>query len=174
VRVPLFLFAAVQAALLPGLADLAGRGNYAEFAQRLRRLLLLIGAVGVVATVGSAVAGTTLLRWFFGSNFHLGVGLLVQLAIANSVYMLGLVLGQALVALRHYTTVAVSWAAGVLTFVVVSSFGGSILQRAAHGFVAGTVLVVIVLAVRVTRAIQQREQVAPERIRLGGYPLFEE
>ncbi|MEK7411339.1 MAG: hypothetical protein AAB327_08170, partial [Actinomycetota bacterium] len=47
-RIPLFLFQAVQAALLPRLARLAAKGDLGEFRHGLRRLLVLIGAVGIL------------------------------------------------------------------------------------------------------------------------------
>src|SRR5436190_557071 len=119
VRVPLFLFSAVQAALLPGLANLAGRGEYREFKVRLTRLLLLIAGVGLIATIGSAIVGPELMRLLFGSKFRLSERLLVELAIANSVYMLAVVLGQALVALRQYRTTAIGWGSGVVAFIAV-------------------------------------------------------
>src|SRR4051794_21298565 len=174
VRVPLFLFSAVQAALLPGLANLAGRGQYDEFKLRLGRLLLLVAGVGAVATIGSAVVGPELLRLLFGAKFRLSEQLLVELAIANSVYMLGVVLSQALVALRQYRTVAMGWASGVVAFVLVTAGPGSILHRATNGFVVGAVVSFAIFGLSVLRAVAQRQEIAPEPINLSAYPLFEE
>ena len=47
-RIPLFLFQAVQAALLPGLSRLAARGELVEFRAGLARLAYLVIAVGVI------------------------------------------------------------------------------------------------------------------------------
>ncbi|NDH94486.1 MAG: hypothetical protein EBZ13_08150, partial [Planctomycetia bacterium] len=52
-RVPLFLFQAVQAALLPKLARLAAQRDMVEFRTGLRRLILLVVGVGVVGTIGA-------------------------------------------------------------------------------------------------------------------------
>jgi O-antigen/teichoic acid export membrane protein len=174
VRVPLFLFSAVQAALLPGLASLATRGAYKEFGTRLMRLLLLLGAVGVVGTVGAALVGPELLKLFFGPKFHLGTRILTELAFANSVYMMTVVLGQALIALRRYVAVAAGWASGVVAFFACLGLHGSILDRAAHGFVAGTVVATVVLALLVRRAMQAASSIDPAPLTYSAYGLFEE
>ena len=51
-RIPLFMFQAVQAALLPRLSRLAATGELDEFRAGLRRLLMVVLAVGVVGTLG--------------------------------------------------------------------------------------------------------------------------
>ena len=57
-RIPLFLFQAVQAALLPRLSRLAARGEIEEFRAGLRRLLLIVViAVGVVGIAGAFILG---------------------------------------------------------------------------------------------------------------------
>src|SRR5204863_4924870 len=67
-RVPLFLFQAVQAALLPKLARLAARGALDDFVRGFRKLLVLVLAVGVVAVVGAFVLGPFVVRVFFDSE----------------------------------------------------------------------------------------------------------
>ena len=52
-RVPLFLFQAVQAALLPKLARLAAVGLIAEFRRGFRRLLQAVIMVGALGTIGA-------------------------------------------------------------------------------------------------------------------------
>ena len=56
-RVPLFLFQAVQAALLPRLARLAAAGEMDEFRIGFRRLLRVVIAVGVIGVVGAFTLG---------------------------------------------------------------------------------------------------------------------
>ncbi len=56
-RIPLFLFQAVQAALLPRLSRLAARGEIEEFRAGLRRLIVVVIAVGVVGIAGSFLLG---------------------------------------------------------------------------------------------------------------------
>src|SRR5204863_4983480 len=51
-RIPLFLFQAVQAALLPKLSALATAGRLEEFKIGFRKLVLVIGGFGIIAIVG--------------------------------------------------------------------------------------------------------------------------
>ena len=51
-RIPILLFQAVQAALLPKLAALAGAGRHDEFRTGMRRLLMIVIGLGVIGTVG--------------------------------------------------------------------------------------------------------------------------
>src|SRR3954451_6555103 len=67
-RVPLFLFQAVQAALLPKLARLAARGALDDFVRGFRKLLMLVLVVSVVAVVGAFVLGPFVVRVFFDSE----------------------------------------------------------------------------------------------------------
>jgi O-antigen/teichoic acid export membrane protein len=67
-RVPLFLFQAVLASLLPKLSHLANVGRYDEFLHGLRRLVLAILGLGVVAVIGAAVLGPTVIEVVFGAD----------------------------------------------------------------------------------------------------------
>ena len=61
-RIPLFMFQAVQAALLPRLSRLAASGNFAEFRNGLRRLLVLVIGVGVIGSLGALAIGPFVLE----------------------------------------------------------------------------------------------------------------
>jgi O-antigen/teichoic acid export membrane protein len=55
-RLPLFLFQAVQAALLPKLTELATTGQELEFRRNFRRLMAVVAGVGVVGVLAVAQA----------------------------------------------------------------------------------------------------------------------
>lgn len=126
-RIPLFLFQAVQAALLPGLSRLAARGELVEFRAGLLRLAYLVVAVGLVGTAGAFILGP------FAAEVVYEVDLtgrtLAMLALASSFYMLALALGQAVIALKGHALVALGWGLGVVTFVVVTMFSSNELFR---------------------------------------------
>src|SRR5262249_54561746 len=50
-RIPLLMFQAVQAALLPKLAGLAGEGRHDDFRAGMRRLLMIVVGLGVAGTL---------------------------------------------------------------------------------------------------------------------------
>ena len=117
-RIPLFLFQAVQAALLPGLSRLAARGELVEFRAGLARLAYLVIAVGVIGTAGAFILGPFAAEVVY--EVDLSGRTLAMLALASSFYMLALALGQAVIALKGHALVALGWGVGVVTFVLVT------------------------------------------------------
>jgi O-antigen/teichoic acid export membrane protein len=117
-RIPLLAYQAVQAALLPKLARLAGAGEEAEFRKALRQIVMIVLAVAIAGVVGGFAIGHIAGRILFGSKFTLGnvdVGLL---AIGSGAFMLALTFAQALIALRSYAASALSWLAGVVGCII--------------------------------------------------------
>jgi O-antigen/teichoic acid export membrane protein len=154
-RVPLFMFQAVQAALLPKLAHLAGAGRHADFRAGLKRLLAVVVAIGVLATVTAFAIGPFVVTTMFGKGFELSHKDLGYLAGASAIYMLALALAQALIALANYSRVVLGWAAGLIVFVGVTALGHDLLPRVEHGFLAGSVAAALVMAVSVHTLLSQ-------------------
>jgi O-antigen/teichoic acid export membrane protein len=148
-RVPLFMFQAVQAALLPKLAHLAGAGRHEDFKTGLKRLLAVVVAIGSLATVTAFAIGPFVVTKLFGEGFELSHKDLGYLAGASAIYMLALALAQALIALANYSRVVLGWAAGLVAFVVFTALGHELLPRVEHGFLAGSVVAAVVMAVSV-------------------------
>lgn len=115
-RIPLFLFQAVQAALLPRLSRLAARGELEEFRAGFRRLAMLVIAVGVIGTAGAFTIGPWVLELVYDAE--LSGRTLAMLALSSAVYMLALATAQAVIALRGHALVAAGWAIGFAVFVV--------------------------------------------------------
>ena len=115
-RVPLFMFQAVQAALLPRLSGLAARNEIAEFRHGLVRLLQVVLVVAVVGTIGAYVIGPFVIEKFYDSE--LSGSTLAILALSSAIYMLALALAQAVIALRGHALVALGWAGAALTFLL--------------------------------------------------------
>lgn len=155
---PLFLFQAVQAALLPKLALLAGGHRWDDFHAALRKLLVAVGGLGVVATLVAWSIGPTVVRLTFGEGFVLGNRDLGLLALSSAVFMLAVALGQSLIALASPARMALGWAAGVAVFALVTAAGSDLYLRVELGLVAGTVTVAVLLAVLL--AVRLREQQA--------------
>ena len=115
-RIPLFLFQAVQAALLPRLSRLAARGELDEFRSGLRRLMFVVLAVGVVGTVGAFVVGPWAIEVVYDAE--LTGRTLAMLALSSACYMLALATAQAVIALQGHALVALGWGVGVVTFLL--------------------------------------------------------
>jgi len=114
-RLPLFLFQAVQAALLPKLTQLATTGQLDEFKAGFKKLVVLVAGVGVLGVLGSLILGPAVVDRAFDVN--LARSDLVLLAAGSASYMLGLAVAQALIALHGQKQVALAWFASIVAFV---------------------------------------------------------
>jgi O-antigen/teichoic acid export membrane protein len=117
-RIPLFLFQAVQAALLPRLARLAAQRKLSEFKRGLKQLLILVTSVGVFGTIGAFAIGPWALTLVYEGGIDRRT--MTLLAFASALYMLALALAQAVIALSGHARVAGGWSAGFVTFAVVA------------------------------------------------------
>lgn len=144
-RVPLFMFQAVQAALLPKLARLAAAGQLDEFRNGFRRLMTLVLAVGVVGVVGAGLLGPFVLRTLFADD--LDATHLALLALAASLYMVATALAQAIIALRGHAKVGIGWTIGLLAFLVALVPRYELLARIEIALVIGSAAAAAVFAV---------------------------
>ena len=144
-RVPLFLFQAVQASLLPKLALLVGAGRFSDFRAGLRRLLSAVAGLGVIAVVGAFLIGPLVVRILFGPDYDLGRRNLTMLAASAALYMVAITTSQAIIALHGHARVAIGWAVGVVVFVVVTALGNDLLLRVEMGLVVGSAASVLAL-----------------------------
>ncbi|MBO2448468.1 lipopolysaccharide biosynthesis protein [Actinomadura barringtoniae] len=128
-RVPLFLFQAVQAALLPGLARALAAGDRQGFHRELRHVLTATGAVAGAGVLGSAVLGPQVLGLAFGSEFSLGRLDIVVLAAATGLYMVAQVFQSGLVALKRHRDNAIGWSSSLAVFVLACLVPVSALHR---------------------------------------------
>ena len=126
-RIPLFLFQAVQAALLPRLARLAAQEDYDEFRSGFRRLMLLVTAIGIIGTVGALVLGGAIVDLVFGAD--LTGRTMAMLALSSAIYMGAIATSQAVVALHGHAQVAFGWVFAVVAFVVTIMVAGDQLFR---------------------------------------------
>ncbi len=115
-RIPLFLFQAVQAALLPRLSRLAARGEIDEFRSGLKRLMLVVLAVGATGTTGAFLLGPWAIDVVYDAD--LSGRTLALLAFSSACYMVALATAQAVIALKGHALVALGWGVGVATFVL--------------------------------------------------------
>lgn len=145
-RIPILLFQAVQAALLPKLAGLIGSGRHDEFKAGLRKLILLVGVVGILGVVGSYVLGPTVGEILFGDKFRLDAQDLALLAAGSGLFILALTLAQALIALLGHSRSAYAWIAGNVAFWVVAvTAAHDLFLRVELGFVAGCGIAALVM-----------------------------
>ena len=138
-RIPILMFQAVQAALLPKLAHLAGSGQHDDFRAGVRKLIVVVVGIAVIGVFAAATLGPTVGEILFGSKFTLGNVDLAMLAAGSGLFILALTLAQALIALLGHARALVAWSIGLATFVVVTAIaGGDLFRRVELAYIAGT------------------------------------
>ena len=137
-RVPILLFQAVQAALLPGLAAQVSAGHNEEFRRGMRNLVLVVSGIGVLGVIGGATLGPFVGSLLFGSKFELSNRDLALLAAGSGLFILALTLSQGLIALSALAQVVYAWLVGVLLFCGVAALASNdLFLRVELGSIAG-------------------------------------
>ncbi|NEK57963.1 hypothetical protein GCU56_08770 [Geodermatophilus sabuli] len=146
-RVPLFLFAAIQASFLPGMAALAAAGDDAGFRRRLDLIAGAVTAMGVAGLLVIVAIGPWLVRLVYGSDFVTTRTDLWPLAAASGLFMLASVLAQTLVSIRGYRAPVVGWLAGTAAFLFALLAPLRLEQRVGFAFLAGSAVAALVLVI---------------------------
>ena len=150
-RIPLFMFQAVQAALLPRLSRLAAQGEFDEFRRGLRQLATVVVGVGVIGTSGAFLLGPFVLDIVFDAD--LSGRTLAMLALGSACYMMALALAQAVIALKGHAFVSVGWLAGVVAFVLATWLSSDdLFRRVEIGLLVSSIVAMIAFGL----ALRQR------------------
>lgn len=144
-RVPLFLFAAVQAVLLPSLSQAIGAGDDAGFRVAQGRVERAVAAFGLASLALAATLGVPVVRLVFGARYALDVTGLVLLVSGAAVYLLAATAAQAALALGLHRRVAVGWAVGCSTGGLALLLPVGLTTRAASCFLVGAAMAATVL-----------------------------
>jgi O-antigen/teichoic acid export membrane protein len=148
-RVPLFLFQAVQAALLPRLSRLATTGEMTEFRRGFGRLMAVVLAVGVIGTMAAYTLGPFVINKLYDAPLTRRT--LTMLALGSVCFMVALAAAQAVIALHGHALVALGWTMGMVVFVgVTAALGGEVFRRVEIALLAGSAasMVTFLLALR--------------------------
>jgi O-antigen/teichoic acid export membrane protein len=137
-RIPILLFQAIQAALLPKLAALSGAGKHDDFRSGLMKLIAIVIGIGALGVVAGATVGPIAGEILFGEKFHLDNRDLALLAAGSALFILALTLAQALIALRGHGRALVAWCIGLVLCVGVTiGSTDDLFLRVELGFLAG-------------------------------------
>lgn len=161
-RVPLLLFAAVPAALMPHLAAMAATGQFAAMRRRTGLVVIGVGLTMAVATVLAGVIGAPVVRLFFGSSFNLSGSVLAALTGGTGLFMMASVAASALVAGGRFGRVTFGWACGVAAMVAALAFPVGPTGRIVGGFVAGTAMSFVILSIVAGVSLSDRRAVSLE------------
>ncbi|WP_309134367.1 hypothetical protein [Cellulomonas sp.] len=146
-RVPVFLFAAVQAVLLPGLAAQVAAGDRRGFLRRLGLVTGVTAGLAVAGVAAVAVAGDLVVEVLFGPDFRTGGGLIVLIAVSGAAFMLAQLAAQGLLALGGDRWVVTGWLVGLVALVAACLVPGDPSSVAAVALVVGAVAALVLLGV---------------------------
>ncbi len=156
-RLPILLFQAVQAALLPKLSTLVSAGRDDEFQNGVRRLVQIVVGIGVVGVLAGAVAGSFVGGILFGGKFNLSNTDVALLAAGSGLFILALTLAQALIALSGHRAAMGAWMVGLVAFVVVTAVASNdLFLRVELGSIAGAGVSASAMGLAVPGTAQQR------------------
>lgn len=145
-RIPLFLFAAIQAVLLPAMSAHVARRDRPAFVAALIRGGLVTAALAVTGIVGIAVAGSWAIQLVYGTAFTLDSVDLLLLALSGGIFMAAQFLAQALLALHADGTVASAWGIGIIFTVLALTLPLGLTTLVATALCVGALAAVFVLA----------------------------
>jgi O-antigen/teichoic acid export membrane protein len=167
-RVPLFLFQAVQAALLPRLARLAAEGEMGEFRHGFKRLMMIVTVVGLIGVVGAYFFGPFVVAKVFEAD-DLTSRTMGMLALGSAAYMVAIATAQAVIALKGHALVAMGWVAGMIAFVLVTWLTGNstteVFRRVELGLVAGPAAAMVVFALALRSKLNAGATIDPDGLR---------
>ncbi|MFB7662532.1 lipopolysaccharide biosynthesis protein [Kitasatospora sp. NPDC056138] len=137
-RVPIFVFGALQASLLSGLAGSAAQGRYAAFTALLRRAALAVGLLSLALGLPAVALGPWLIRLLFAAPPVLTRPDFLWLALGTLCYLLAMVLGQGLIVLHRHRVQLACWALGAAVLAAVTLLPGPLGTRVCLAYAAGT------------------------------------
>lgn len=143
VRVPLFLFTAVQATLIPRLTADTADGNLGRFRRELGVLAGVIIGITVVAVVACLAVGEAAVRLLFGAGFELPGRDLAVLAVGVGAYLGAMSAAAALVSLDRHVAVLRGWTVGLLAMGVTTALVPDLIARVVLGFAVGAAVAAV-------------------------------
>lgn len=153
-RIPLFLFQAVQASLLPKLSALAHSGHLGDFRYGLKRLLVAVAGLAALGTVVGAVLGPFVVEIMFPTA-DLGARTMGLLAAGAGLYMLAMACAQAVIALGGHGDQAIGWGAGIcaLAITIVAGMGLDLFLRVELGLLIGSAVAMAAMGLLLLRRL---------------------
>jgi O-antigen/teichoic acid export membrane protein len=155
VRIPVFLFTAVQPSFLPAMAKHAAGDRKAAFVALTRRVLIICLVLTVVSTLVATALGPMLIRLFFGFRQGLSPGTFLAMGLSVGLYLMAMILAQAVLGRGLHAWTTAGWLFGLAGLVAGTAFPGSAVSRATTGFLSGAVAAAFAFAVLFAAALRR-------------------
>lgn len=151
VRIPVFLFSAVQPGYLRALSEHAGAGDHQEFSRLVRLVLGPVVVTTVVLCVAATAVAPPAVSWLFDFDQQLSRTTCLLLTLAIGLFLVAVVLAQALLALGHHLWVTTGWLLGLVGLAVGTAPSADVVTRANNGLLSGAVVATLALSLLLVR-----------------------
>jgi O-antigen/teichoic acid export membrane protein len=153
-RIPLFLFAPVQAMLLPSLTRAAAAADLAAVRAKLRLILIAVLAIGLPGVLASFTLGPWAVQVLFGAEVRLSGTVVGLLGVSTVGAMVAMVLQPGLIALGAHRSVTTAWLAGTVVLVALLALPGDPIRAGVLAQLAGAALVVVLMLRTLSTALR--------------------
>ncbi|QIG44786.1 hypothetical protein G5V58_20180 [Nocardioides anomalus] len=161
VRIPVFLFSAVQPGYLRSLAEYVGGGDRQAFDELVRRVLMTVAGVSAAVCLASTALAPPLVSWVFGFDQRLDRATCLLLTLAVGLFLVAVVLAQALLALGHHVWVTTGWLLGLAGLALGAAPDTGVVTRATLALLAGAAVATASLALLLRRERAQWAMIGP-------------
>lgn len=145
-RIPMLLFAALQAIQVPRLAARLTAGDPDGMRAQLRTFVLVTAALGVAGTLGALALGPWVMHLLFGPAYDMARQDLALLAASSGLLMMAATLQSAAIALRRHRRVVAAWVSGVALTVAALALPLELFLRVEVAMLLGAACVIAVVA----------------------------
>jgi O-antigen/teichoic acid export membrane protein len=172
-RVPLFVFGSLQPTLMTGLSTTATSGDRPAFHRMLVQTCAVVGGLGLLGGVPAVLLGPWMIRVMFHAPDVLGDLDLFWFSAGTLFYMLAMVLGQALMAVRRHQAQLVAWVLGTAVLVGVIAVPGDIATRVELSYFLGALVTAAAMLVFLWRVPPGGAPgpAEPSAVSSGSFPL---
>lgn len=167
-RVPLFVFGSLQASLLSGLSTAAAAGDRAGFSRLLGRTSLVVTVLGLAGGVPATLLGPWLIEVLFKAEEGLGRAVFFWISAGTLLYMLAMVLGQALLVLHRHRLQLLGWAVATLVLAGATLLPGEVSTRASLAYTLASFAAVLGMAAALWATFLRRPRAAAPAVAAGG------
>lgn len=154
-RIPLFVFAPIQAFLLPSLTAVVERGERIQTQTRIRKATTAVAVVGLLGAACIAVLGPPAAQIFFAAPVRVPMPVAGLLGLSTVMMMVTQVLQPALVALGNHRMTTAAWIAGTIAFLALLLAPTDPLRAAVAAQLIGPAVVVTIMAIALRTAFRQ-------------------
>jgi O-antigen/teichoic acid export membrane protein len=165
VRIPVFLFTAVQPSFLPAMAEHAAADRRDRFVALIRRVVGACTALVALSIVLAVTTGPWVLHLLFGFGQSLSRWTFLEVTLSVGLFLISAVLAQSLLGRGEHAATTAGWLAGLAGLVAGTALGDDAVARASAGFLVGATVSTLVLASLLIRALQRWPTAASQPLR---------